>query len=95
MGGFSDGTLVASLMINTNYADVVLSISELIHQKGNSIRHLNCTSLFPKDEELSVLLSQSELELVYLSETGLNSNTSTSIINISGYNFERKDGRNL
>ena len=60
------------------------------NQKGIGFGHLNCRSLNSNDE-LTVLLEQSNLEFLMLTETWLSDNVTTSLIDIDGYSFVRLD----
>lgn len=53
--------------------------------------HLNICRLIPKREEVEHLLTDSNLDFLSLSETWLNSNTPTQMIDIPGYVCFRKD----
>ena len=71
--------------------DLDLTLEGLSTMKGISFGHWNCCSLFPKFEHIDQLLSVSNLEFLFISESWLTPLTETRLIDISGYKFFRLD----
>ena len=68
------------------------------NQKGIKIAHLNICSLYPKLDQLKLLLHDKILDILFISETWLNDTFSDSELLIPGYNLLRNDrssGRGL
>lgn len=59
--------------------------------KGILGGHLNIRSILPKRDQIQHLLTDSNLDFLALSETWLNSNIQTSMIDVPGYICHRKD----
>lgn len=59
--------------------------------KGFTLAHLNVRSLKNKLPEIETLLYNSNLDLLTLSETWLNSSTQDTIVALQNYNFYRHD----
>lgn len=59
--------------------------------KGIFGGHLNIRSVLSKREEVQHLLSESNLDFLALSETWLNTNIPTNMIDVPGYTCYRKD----
>ena len=89
--GWVLGAPADSFAIMITHSDVTISLKELSNNLGISFGHWNSRSLFPKFENVDNLLKTSNLEFLLISETWLNINTSTELVDISGYNFFRLD----
>ncbi|MGL5684566.1 MAG: endonuclease/exonuclease/phosphatase family protein, partial [Vagococcus fluvialis] len=72
-----------------NHAKVVWD--PVVKPKGFFGGHLNIRSLFPKCDEIRILLLGSNLDFLCISETWLNDRISTSMIDVPGYKCYRKD----
>lgn len=59
--------------------------------KGIFGGHLNIHSILSKREEVQHLLSESNLDFLALSETWLNTNIPTNMIDVPGYTCYRRD----
>ena len=60
-------------------------------QSGFKIAHLNIRSLYHKHDEIKLLLTESNIDVLCLSETWLDSTIPDSQIHIPGYTLECKD----
>ena len=74
-----------------NNKDLTISLEELSSNQGISFGHWNSRSLFPRFENVDNLLKLSKLEFLLISETWVNENTLTCMLDIQGYNFFRFD----
>lgn len=59
--------------------------------KGLLFGHINIRSIVNKTEQIEHLLSNSNIDMLGISETGLTSTSPTAAINITGYNVFRRD----
>jgi hypothetical protein len=59
--------------------------------KGTHIVHLNIHYLFPKIDEIKLLLSNHDIDILCLSETFLNDTYSENEIHIDSYKMFRRD----
>jgi len=62
--------------------------------KGLKICHLNIRSLLPKIDEVKMLIKESNIDVLAISETWLSNIIPDSFVNIKGYNLYRKDRLN-
>lgn len=62
-----------------------------VKPKGILGGHLNIRSLFPKRDEIRILLSESNIDFLCISETWLHDKIPTSIIDVPGYTCFRRD----
>jgi hypothetical protein len=70
----------------------IKEINEKVRNKnGLRIAHINCRSLYPKLDEISWILSETQLDILCLSETWLDSTYLDADISIAGYTLFRKD----
>jgi len=78
---------------NTNiYIYISLCLSKsLLYPLGILGGHLNIRSLISKRDQISVLLMDSNLDYLCLTESWLQSNIPTNMIDIAGYQCFRKD----
>ena len=74
-----------------NQAPHVTFAKQVRYQNGFKIAHVNVRSLYPKFDEISLLLTGSSLDVLCLSETWLDETISNSQIGIPGYIIERND----
>ena len=66
-------------------------LSSIKNQKGIKIAHLNICSLYPKLDQLKIILHDKVLDILFISETWLNDTFSDMELHIPGYNFMRED----
>ena len=64
---------------------------DLSKAKGVKIVHLNIRSLFKKIDQLRLILIDSNIDIITLSETWLHQNIDSQLINIQGYSVNRLD----
>ncbi len=62
-----------------------------VKSKGILGGHLNIQSLFPKRDEIRILLSESNIDFLRIGETWLHKKIPTSIIDVPGYTCFRRD----
>lgn len=60
-------------------------------RKGLGIVHLNARNLFPKLDSLRIWISNSDPDIIVISESWLKNNVSDSVIYLHGYNAFRVD----
>ena len=70
---------------------LVLNIEELKFLKGITTIHWNCRSLFPKFDEVVLMIRDSNCEICVLTETWLTTAVSDQYLCIPNYNFLRLD----
>lgn len=59
--------------------------------KGILVGHINIRSIVNKTEQMEHLLSESNIDILGVSESWLTHSSSTAAISIAGYNVFRKD----
>ena len=69
-------------------------LNQLNNYKGLKIAHLNVRSLYPKIDEIRVVVISLHLDVMCISETWLNESISDGEIAIDGYSIVRKDREN-
>ena len=67
------------------------SFDDLTKLKGFKIVHLNVRSIVKKIDQLRVLLSNSKLDVITISETWLREHLHSRLVEIDGYNVHRLD----
>ena len=76
---------------NDSEESMVVGINKLSDLKGITKAHGNCRSLYPKIDEVKVMLKFSKLEMLFISETWLTDAINDSLVDIPGYNTFRMD----
>ncbi len=71
--------------------DLVVSVEDLALNKGHSILHWNCRSLFPKWHEICNIIVNGECEINFFTESWLDSSTDSNYLYLEGYNTFRMD----
>ena len=69
----------------------IKTIADLSNNKGITITHWNCRSLFPKMDEIIYIASHSKAEILFFTETFLNDSVNDAMIGIPGYRLVRLD----
>ena len=66
-----------------------------LHQmKGLKLVHINIRSLFPKIDQLRIILENSPIDIITLSETWLNTSVDSKMVDIKGFKLFRLDRKN-
>ena len=71
--------------------DLVVSVEDLALNRGHSILHWNCRSLFPKWPEICHIIEDGKCEINIFTESWLDNSTSDEYLFIEGYNTFRMD----
>ena len=74
-----------------NELEVFKALKEELKCKGLSIGHANIRGLCKHLNEVKILLENTPLDVLALTETHLNSNISHNELRIDGYSIKRKD----
>ena len=67
------------------------SILRKVHSRKSIVAHLNINSLKTKFEEIHELLNEKIVDLLFISETKLDTTYRDSLFEVSGYKLERRD----
>ena len=74
-----------------NGHSMILSMRDICRLNGLTIGHINVCSLRNKVDEIHILLLDSKLDILGISETNLDCNIPDSSLHIDGYTFIRQD----
>lgn len=82
--------------VNKDSSNVSMSYVKSLNKKickhkGLNMMHVNCRSLLPKLEEISLLIKQTNVDVMCITETWLDEHISNDVINVDGYSIIRKD----
>ena len=87
---------------NDNYTTQISAMTQHLHNTRNhtqkikpkhniTIKHVNAQSLAPKLDDIAFLLKEEDIDVLCITETWLNKDTSNNLIQIEDYEVFRKD----
>ena len=81
----------SSFVYNVDVAHTQCSFKPWFSEKGLKIVHLNVHYLYPKLDEIKIILANQNIDILCLSETFLNNTFSNNELLIDNYKMFRKD----
>ncbi len=75
----------------TNLVDNCCTVEALSRLKGITVAHWNSRSLYPKFDEVTVWMDESDLECLVISESWLTQDIPSDFVHLDGYNMFRHD----